>query len=239
MQFLGLLSGGSPIIKKYKAAAGHAAGIMLLQPASAATGVSTSTTTSWVNSVGLSLDGNIAVGAPVTYSTVQGDVEYLQSVIVNPDAILRALMVSGATGTAIETRTVDTASSNGLTAVCLSTDTNPSSPDMVNGTVWYSTGSNASQSRRITSTTTAVTVTVIVPFAANASGQKFFTVPYSQGMSGTAGAILTMTTDLKKVRAELAITGATATVLDLETNGAGDSYLHLLQMDSVFAAQLT
>lgn len=239
MQFTHLLSGGTPVIKKYKAAAGHAAGIMLLQAASAATGVSTSTTLSWINSIGISLDAILAVGAPVTYSTTQGAVEYLQSVIINPDQVLRALMVGSAANASLELRTVGTAASNGLTVVGTVGDTDPSSPDMVNGTVFYVSGSNGGASRRITSTTNPLTVTVIVPFAANRVGDRYITVPYSQSTSGTAGAILTMSTNLQNVRAELAPTGSTAAVVDLELNGASDSYLHVLQMDSVFASQIT
>lgn len=234
MQFLNLLSGGTPVIKKYKAAAGHAAGIVLLAPASNATGVSTSTTTSFANAVGLSLDGNLSAGAPNTYSTTQGDPEYLQSVIINPDAVLRILMVSGATGTALENRTVGSAVSNGLTVVGTAGDTDPSSPDMDEGTVWFTSGSNASVSRRITSTTTTLTVTVIVPFPfASVVGQRYCTVPYSQGLSG---ALITLTTDLKKVRAELAPTTGLMGIVDLELNGIADSYLNTVLIDHAFAS---
>jgi hypothetical protein len=239
MQASYLLSGGAPLIKKYKSAAGHAPGIILLQAAAGATGVSTSTTTSWVNAVGLAMDGILAAGSPVTYSNTQGDVEYLQSVIVNPDVVLRALMVGSATNAALETRVVGSASSNGLTVVGTAGMTDPSSPDMDEGTVWYISGSNSGASRKITSTTTALTVTVVTPFAANKVGDTYITIPYFPGMSGTSGAIVTMSTNLKNVRAELAITGATAAVLDLELNGASDSYLQLIQMDNVFAGNIT
>lgn len=239
MQFAHLLSGGTPVIKKYKAAAGHAAGIVLLQAAANATGVSTSTTTSWVNSIGLAMDGILKQGASVTYSTTQGADEYLQSVIINPDAVLRALMVGSAANASLENRTVGTASSNGLTVVGTTGDTDPSSPDMDEGTVWYNSGSNGGASRKITSTTTTLTVTVIMPFAANRVGDRYMTIPYSQGTSGTAGAILTLSTNLQNVRAELAPTGATAAVVDFELNGPSDSYLHVLQMDHIFAGQIT
>lgn len=239
MKFAYLLGGGTPVIKKYKMAAGHAEGIIVLAPAGNATGLSTSTTTSWINSLGLTMDAILAAGAPVTYSTTQGAVEYLQSVIVNPNAVFRALMVGSATNAALETRVVGTASSNGLTVVGTAGMTDPSSPDMDEGTVWYGlgagSGQNAGASRKITSTTTALTVTVIMPFAANAVGNTYFTIPYSPG--NTAG--VTMGTNLQNVRAEIAATGATAAILDLELNGSDSSYLHLLQMDSIFAGQLT
>ena len=235
MQFGYLLSGSAPTIKKYKSAAGHAAGIIVIAPAAGATGVSTSTTTSWANSLGLTLDANVSQGSPVSYSTTQGAVEYLQSVIINPDAVLRALMVGSAANAALELRTVGTAASNGLTAVGTAGETDPSSPDMDEGTVWYSSGANGGASRKITSTTTTLTVTVIMPFAANRVGDRFMTIPYSPG--NTAG--VTLSTDLLNVRAELAATGATAAVVDYELNGNTNSFLHLLPMDSIFAGQIT
>jgi len=235
MQFGYTIGGKAPLIKKYKMAAGHAAGIIVIAPAAGATGLSTSTTTSWANSLGLTLDAILAAAAPVTYSTTQGDPEYLQAVIVNPDAVLRALMVGSAVNASLENRTVGTASSNGLTVVGTTGDTDPSSPDMDEGTVWYTSGSNGGASRKITSTTTTLTVTVVMPFAANAVGNRYCTTPYTPG--NTAG--VTMSTNLKNVRCEIAATGATAGVLDLELNGPENSYLHLLQMDSIFAGQIT
>lgn len=240
MQATYLLNGGSAVIKKYKSAAALAAGIIALQPATATNGIATSTVTSWVNSIGLTLDAILKVGVPVAYSTVQLADEYLQTVIINPDVVLRALMVGSATNAALEQRVVGTASSAGLTVVGTAGMTDPSSPDMVNGTVWYNAqSSNGGSSRRINSTTTALTVTVGMPFAANKIGDLYITVPYSPGMTGSSGAIVTMSTNLLNVRAELAITGATAAVVDIETNSTTDSYLHLLQMDHIFGANIT
>lgn len=240
MEFIYLLGGGTPTIKKYKADAAIVAGTLVLQAASADAGIVPSTTTSWVNSAGLAMDaGVLAVGAPVTYSTTQGDPEYIVSTLINPNAVLRVLMVSSATNAQLEGRVVGTASANGLTAVGTTGETDPSNPDMVNGTVWYTGGGQGGVSRRIVSTTTTLTVTVQVPFAANRIGDTFCTVPYSPCLSGTAGAILTMSTNLLNVRAELAPTGATATVVDIETNGRSNSYIHVLPMDSIFAGQLT
>lgn len=235
MQFGYLLSGSAPVIKKYKSAAGHAAGIIVLVPAAGATGISTSTTTSWVDSMGLTLDANVSQGSPLSYSTTQGAVEYLQSVIINPDAVLRAFMVGSAANAAVELRTVGTASSNGLTVVGTSGDTDPSSPDMDEGTVFYASGANGGASRKITSTTTPLTVTVVMPFAANRVGDRYITIPYTPG--NKAG--VTLSTDLQNVRVEIAATGATAAVVDYELNGSTNSYLHLLPMDSIFAGQLT
>lgn len=230
MQFGYLLSGGTPVIKKYKMAAGHAAGIQVLVPAAGATGLSTSTTTSWANSIGLTMDAILAAGVPVAYSTTQNAVEYLQSVIVNPDLVMRALLVGSAANAVLETRTVGTASSNGLTVVGTAGDTDPSSPDMDEGTVWYSSGSNGSASRKITSTTTTLTVTVVMPFAANTVGNKYHTIGYTPGTIGG----VTTSTDLKNVRGDIAATGAASVCVDLELRAAGDSYIHVIATDNAF-----
>lgn len=233
MQYTYMLSGGTPVIKKYKTAASHLAGIIVLTPAAEATGVSVSTTTGWDNSVGLTLDRSLSAASPIAYSTVQGDPEPTQSVIVSPDAVLRALLVGSAVNVALEQRVVGTASSNGLTAVGTTGETDPSNPDMDEGTVWYNSGSNGGASRKITSTTTALTVTVIVPFAANRVGDRFITIDYSQGQ--VTG--VTMSTNLLNVRGEMAATGTTnGATVDLELNGTTDSYLHLVQLNHAFAS---
>jgi hypothetical protein len=229
MQFEYLLGGGTPTIKKYKMAAGHAAGIVVLVPAADGTGLSTSTTTSFADAVGVTMDAILSAASPVAYSTVQGDPEHLQSVIINPDAVFKALMVGSAANIAVEQRVVGTASSNGLTVVGTAGETDPSSPDMDEGTVWYNSGSNGGASRKITSTTTTLTVTVKVPFAANRIGDKFITIDYTPGTKS-----VTMSTDLKNVRVDLAATGAAVYTVDLILNGVGDSSLELVLNDHIF-----
>jgi len=226
-----LLGGGTPTIKKYKMAAGHAAGIVVVVAAANATGLSTSTTTAFTDVVGVTMDASVSQGSPITYSTTQGNPEYTQSVVVNPDAVFKALLVGSAANAALELRTVGIASSNGLTVVGTTGDTDPSSPDMDEGSVWYTSGSNASASRKITSTTTTLTVTVIMPFAANRVGDKYITIPYTVG---TKGACVTMSTDLKNVRGELAVTGAVASVVDIDMLGRSNSALHLVLTDHIF-----
>jgi hypothetical protein len=104
---------------------------------------------------------------------------------------------------------------------------------MDEGTVWYNSGANGGASRKITSTTTTLTVTVIVPFAANRVGDNFMTIDYAQGQ--VTG--VTMSTNLQNVRGEIAATGTTnAATVDLELNGTTDSYLHLVQLNHAFAS---
>jgi hypothetical protein len=231
MEFGYLLGGGAPTIKKYKMAAGHAAGIVVVVAAAGATGLSTSTTTAFTDVVGVTMDANVAQGSPVVYSTVQGQPEYLQSVIVNPDAVFKALLVGSAANAALESRAVGTVDSTGLTVVGTAGETDPSAPSMDEGTVWYTSGGNAAASRKITSVTTPLTVTVVMPFAANKAGDRFITIPYTVG---ARGAIVTMSTDLKNVRGELAMAGAVASVVDIDTLGVRNSALHLVLTDHIF-----
>lgn len=235
MQFTYSITGGQPVIKKYKMAASIVAGVVVIQAAANATGLSTSTTTSWVNSIGLTLDSNLFAGAPILFSTVQGDPEYIQAVIVNPDAVFRTLLVGSAANAALGNNTIGTTTATGLTAIGTTGDQDPSSPTMDEGMIWYTTGSNASQSRKITSVTTLLTTTVIMPFAANALGDTYSMHPYFIGNS--AG--VTMSTNLLNVRGDIAATGATAGVVDMELYARTNSYLHLINMDHVFAGNIT
>lgn len=228
-QYLGNMSGSTPVIKKYKASAAVIANVVVLRATNGATGqIITCTTTGAADSMGLLLDNGMAqaAGGSVSYSTTQGADEAVWSVIVNPDQILRAKMVTGATGTAITGDTIATASSNGLTAVG---GTSVASPDMDQGIIWYTSGANVGKSRTVLSTS-SVTTTVGVPFAANAVGDTFCYAGVNIAQTG-----VTLTTDLLNVRTDIAIaTGASMTCLDLELNGVNDSYIHLMLGDCVW-----
>ena len=227
-QIIGYLSGSSPVVKRYKASAtGYVAGLIVLRSASNASGqMSTSTTTSAADAIGVLLDTGDKDG-PVTYSTTQGADEAVYGVIVNPDAILRMQMVTGDTGASITGDTIASASSNGLTAVG---GTSVASPDMDEGILWYTSGPNVGKSRKITSTA-SVTATVIVPFAANAVGDTFCYAGVNIGLTG-----VTLTTDLLKVRTDIAIaTGAALSCIDLKLAGTTDSFADFVISDHVFS----
>lgn|SRR5574341_954403 len=223
MQSAGILSGGAPVVKKYQASAtGYLAGAMALFTASNASGqLSISTTTSWARTLGLIQDGYaLTVGVPYTYSVTQGDPVALTSVIVNPDLILRALLVGSATNAVLTDNPVVTASSNGLTAVLTNS---VASPQMDEGTIWYTSGANAGKARKITATST-VTATVVIPFLANAIGDHVLHIAHNIGSRG-----VTMGTNLLNVRGDVALgSDAEGTCLDMELNGAGNSYLQLI-----------
>lgn len=228
MKFAYLLSSSTPVIKRYKASAAQAIGTIVIRSAAGASGqMSTSTTTSFADALGLIVDNGIAAGTPLTYSATQGADEAVFGVVVNPDMVLRAQMVTGATGTGITEDTVATAVTDGLTVVG---GTSVASPSMDEGMIWFTSGSNVGKSRKITSVS-SVTSTVIVPFPyASAVGDKFVYAGVNIGLTG-----VTLTTDLKNVRADIAVsTGASATCIDLELGPANDSWVHLVLGDQVW-----
>lgn len=229
-QYAGNLSGSAPIIKKFKASAtGYTPGMIMVRSAANATGqMSVSTTTDCQNSLGVLLDnGQWKNGTAITYSTTQGDEEAVFSVICNPDAILRMLMVTGATGQAITADTIVTATAGGTTTVG---GTSVASPDMDEGIVWYITGANVGRSRKIVSTS-SVTATVGTPFAANAVGDTFAYAGFNLGLQEA----ITLTTDLQKARTDAAGSSALDVVVwDLELNGTTNSYVSVIQSDSTW-----
>lgn len=233
MQHAYNFSGGSNVVKKYKVAASHAVGIILIRTAADAGGLSTSTTTSTANAVGLTLDQGMAAaaGGTVAYSTTQGNQEAIYGVIINPDAVLRAQMVNGATGTTATVRTVTSASTPGTT---ITTGDDWSSPTQDEGTVWCVSGANVGQSRKITSVgTTASTVTV--PFLYTiAVGDTFLYHPLFPGEVA-----ITLDTPLTHARHDLTKTGAALTLVDNDLSGTGDSFMHLLSQDHAFSGAIT
>ena len=228
MQYAGCLCGAAPVIKRYKASAtGMVAGAIVCAQANGSSGqMIVTAATATANQLGSLLDTGNLNGAPVTYSATQGADEAVYGVIVNPDQMLRALMVTGATGTALTADTIVTATASGLTTIG---GTSVASPDMDQGIVWYLSGANVGRSRTIGSTS-SVTATVIVPFAANAIGDTFVYAGLNIGLQG-----MTLTTSVQNVRSDIAIaTGVNATTIDLELNGISDSYVTATLGDCVW-----
>ena len=231
MQYSGNISGSAPYIVKYKVSAtGLAPGVIVCSAPDGSSGeIIVTAATATANQMGTLLDAsNSRTGETLTYSTTQGAEEAAYSVIINPDQVLRALMVTGATGTGMTQDTIVTASSNGLTGVG---GTSVASPDMDQGTYWYTSGANVGRSRKITSTGATVTATFIVPFAANAVGDTMLYAGISPGLQG-----ITLTTSVQNARADIAVaTGVNVTAIKMECNGANDSFVHVVLTDHVFA----
>lgn len=226
MQYNYLLSGGKATIKKYKMAASLIEGVIALVSAAGTTGLSTSTTTSWTDSIGITVDGGaLHIGVPLVYSVNQGADEFLQSILINPDAVLRALLVGSATNAALTLNPVLTAAPNGLTVVATNTFSN-----QANGTIWYATGVNFGRSRKITAVATA-TATVVMPFAGNNVGDNALAISQTPGSVG-----VTLSTNLLNVRADnIALGGdCAARTVDYELKDIGNSYVHIIQNAHAF-----
>ena len=228
MQYAGCFSGSAPVIKKYKASAtGMAAGVIVCAAPDGGTGqMIVTAATATPNQLGTLLDIGSLQGAPIAYSTVQGADEAVFSVIVNPDQMIRGLMVMGATDTTLTADTIVTSTSSGLTTIG---GTSVASPDMDQGVVWYTSGANVGKSRKIVSTSSA-TATVGVPFAANAVGDTFIYAGINVGLQG-----ITLTTSVQNFRSNIAVaTGVNVTTLDLELNGISDTYVTVTLGDCVW-----
>ena len=225
------IGGGKLCLKKYKmSATTQDPGIIMLRSASNASGqLSISTTTSTADAVGLLVDTGVYQGNVVEYSTTQGDPEAVASVIINPDLVLRILLVDTAANGAQTQGEVTSAASNGLSVTSTTGVADYTSPQHDEGIVWYTSGGNASASRKITSTA-ATALTVIVPFAANAVGDTFLATPSNVGLQTG-----TLSTDLLNLRADLAPTGAAMAFVDFELNGATSSYAHIVMTDHSYA----
>lgn len=230
MNVAGFLSGGAAVMKRHKVGASAAAGIPVLERSTA--GIANATTTSMADAVGLTVDA-------ATYTTTQATnmVEGVATVIINPDAIVKAKMVSAATGnTQLNLTTNSAADTTGLTVTITSGDAAPNSPEMAGGTAIGVSGNNKGVSRVITSTG-ATTAVVTVPFPYTiAAGDTFVLVPWS--VPGVSTNSATLTTDLTAVRGDQAGTGtALLTVVDLSIDSElvrSNSYLEFLIQDNMY-----
>jgi len=225
------LSGDAPLVRKLKLGAAQAnAGILMIGGGDGAVGAIPCTTTSFANVQGLAIDRGI-------YSTTQGDAEGLVSVDIRPDLVVRARMCGGSTeGTSLTTLSNTSASSGGTVV----TDADVGSADMDGGRVWCISGANVGQSRNITTHTGSTSVTVTVPFPhAIAVGDTFLMCPWNVTGPGASGAdgmeAVQTTTVFTEADATIATaTGGVASVVDLELNGAADSYVLFVAADHVY-----
>ena len=235
----GHLGGGASILKRYKLGSTVAnAGIVLATEGDTPiNGFSPPTTTVATDSPGLAIDTG-------TYSASQSatHAEGLVTCEVRADLIIRALMSGAAAeGTALTLLSNTLASTDGL----LITDADVGAADMVSGTIWCLSGANVGQSRKVTTHTASVSMTVTVAFLNDiAVGDEFLFIPYSVGGDGTAttdgGGNVQFSTLFTQADATIASgTGASEVVYGLELNGRGDSYVLFLNGDHLFSGVQT
>lgn len=211
------LSGGAPIIKKFKAGTGFTAttqaGIGVIVSSTGVGGVLPCTTTSQTDTVGHSLD-------TTTYTTTQATtmVEGVVSVVVNPDGVFSYLMSGTAASGGALNLTTNSAASTGGTLITITTgDVAPNSPTMLDGVAYGISGNNMGLSRKIT-TVAATTATLLVPFPFTiAVGDTFILSPFNVGgLSSLGGTCGTLTTTLEQVRGDLASTTAATALRHLD-----------------------
>lgn len=208
---------------------------VIASPAGAAGGeITDSTTTSLLDMAGIVLGASSfnphgGGGGTLTYSTTQGDTEGLVRVVINPDAIIRALMSGGAAeGTALQRVAVTAANAAGTTIT--TTDTPEASMD--DGICWCILGANVGLSRKVTTYTANSSFVVTVPFPRTiAVGDEFCVVPF---LPLTTRAVQ-LTTLLTEADASIVVgTGGNATVVEVVLNRNTDSYVHFIARDHVF-----
>lgn len=237
MQLSHLLgSNGTPVIKKFQVGETMAnAGVPVVVAGSGHYGVRLPTTIAAANCMGVTLD---AVTTNTTQPTDGSDPRRRVSVVVNPDAVLKARLAGGATtGTALGTETENTATSTGLIA--------KSGTDFSNfdeGGVWWYSGNNAGPtSFRKIITGDATDADVGVPWTNDpAVGDKFVVVPFN----GMALQYVQLTSDFLEVNATAAVDTDNANFIpiELEVFGQGDpdgltsSFVYLTIADHLFAS---
>jgi len=236
MEFQGDLSGGSTaVIKRYQVAATKAtAGVPVLVPAAAGSGLIVATTTSTAKAVGVTVDTS---GTYVTaQQTDNSDTARTVGVILNPFAVYSLLMSGGATeGTAMILHTAASGASDGTSFV---SDVNTDSPELADGTVFCLTGANAGISRKCTSNSTT-TMTFVVPWPRDvAAGDTFIVAPYDP----PRGIKVQLTTLLTQADASIAVgTGAAFKTVELKFDqhaGRTNSYVNAVLANHVFASTL-
>lgn len=165
-------SNGTPVVKKYQVGETFAyAGVIACVGGSNAYGVKKATTTAAANSMGLTLEAVTAVTAQQSDNT---DPSRLVSIIISPDAILKARCSGAATdGTAI----TDYAETAGDTAGLTVTASGLVSAD--EGMIICSYGANAGAKRKNITGGSGSAVAGVAFTADIAIGDKFFTLPFS------------------------------------------------------------
>lgn len=230
------ISGASvPLVKRYQVDATISnVGVPLLIDTAGEAGLNAGTTTSAADFVGMALD-------TVTYTVTQGigadSAERKVGVIINPDAVWRALLSGGATeGTALTLYDVTTASASGLDVI-----TGDSFANFDEGVVWGYDGANAGQIRKIT-VGDGTDASVTIPFdLATVVGDNFLRAPYWPMATTT----VQLTTNLFQADATIVVaTGGEYVVVDWELKDLGlegrtKSYIHMMARDHVLASRPT
>ena len=221
MDYAYMLGGGAPHIKKYAIGDTHTtAGVVTTAPDAAQAGLMVSTTTAMVDCVGVTLDTGTYVTAQQTDGT---SAERKVSVIISPDACFRALISGGATeGTAIGLFTVTAATTDGLDVIDTAVDW--TSPKTDEGLIYFTSGVNQGQSRKVI-TTGGAEATIATAFDGDHQvGDQGFRLPW-WFFDRTSDALTTTTLLTQADMSADADAGGDIKPIDIELNGTTDSFL--------------
>ncbi len=236
MELAYLLSGGAPVIKRYMAGTTiSTAGIPVLGAVDAGTDLGSvepmgaSAAVNVGSMVGLCLDTSGTVGA----TGVTDDADLFVSVVINPDAVLRAKMNNGTTsGTALATTAPTTADSTGADLTGATT--------FDNGAVWGYTGTNVGSFRRSDDTSGSMSTNFVTGTATTDTYIAVHGFPCSVETGDWE--CYDLTTDLTQIIAQTVITDTNnfATVdmelRDATQNGVSNSYYHLIANNHLFGS---
>ena len=190
--------GGDPLLKTLKVGATVRAGSIVMRDTNKYGHIIPATTTGSADSLGVALQA-------ATYATsAEGSTE----VVVNPFQVIRAKCSGGASDNTALTVLANTGASTTVFS-----DTDVGTADMTGGTLFILSGANAGLSRVVTSTSSAVSITVTVAFPNSiAVGDAGVWVPFSTGSHKVQG-----TTNITQADATIATgTGMDAGVVDTE-----------------------
>lgn len=236
MELAYMLCGGAPVIKRYMAGTTIAtAGIPVLGAVDAGTdlgSVEPTTASTPVNTgsqVGLAIDTSGTVAA----TGITDSNELFVSVIINPDAVLRARANNGTTsGTALATTSPTAADATGATLTGATT--------FDNGAVWGNTGTNVGEFRRADDTAGSLSINLPNGTATDDTYIAVHGFPCSVEL--TSWECYDLTTDLTEVVAQTAVVDKDnyATV-DMEMrdgseDGVNTSYYHLIANNHLFGS---
>ncbi len=209
MNFGYSFSGGAPVIKKFRVASASTAnaGGYVSANVAGGTGVVLGVTTTVVLQVGHTLDAATGSATPTT------DSGPVTSVVINPDAVYRMLIVKGATGGQVDVLT-ESAGGSKIANTITTGETAPNSPGMDEGTIVCISGANKGQTRKITSVAATIATNIEGWVSNNAIGDIFMLLPWQPGDGPVAN--VNLTTDLASARADIVVaTGANMRPVEL------------------------
>lgn len=236
MELAYMLGGGAPVIKRYMAGTTiSTAGIPVLGAVDAGTDlgsiepITASGVTNTGSQVGLAIDTSGTVAA----TGITDSDDLFVSVIINPDAVLRARANNGTTsGTALATTSPTSADATGATLTGATT--------FDNGAVWGNTGTNVGEFRRADDT--AGSLSINLPNGTATTDTYIAVHGFPCSVELTSWECYDLTTDLTEVVAQTAVvdTNNFATVdmemRDASEDGVNNSYYHLIANNHLFGS---